>query len=263
MPQKKKTCFVIGPIGKSGSDTRRRADFLLNGIIRPALENEKELRLWRADEDSRPGMITDKVINDINDSDLVIADLSELNPNAFYELGIRHSAGKPTIHMAAQDTALPFDNLGHRTIFFEMSDWENIENSRKLLLEQFRQALAPDYEASNPVTQALNAKAFKASPSSTEKAMGQIMRRLENLETNSMARPASFTEKHILEKFERIMRDTYIEIVSDDPNSLSSDFGDIFIYTIKSMNINDIERMTRKPDPNKIRSIILENDIPF
>lgn len=103
---------------------------MLKGIIRPAIEVSLNLQIWRADEDSNPGMITDKLISDIYESDLVIADLSELNANVFYELGIRHAASRPAIHVAAEGTKLPFDNIGYRAITFDRSDWESIEGAK-------------------------------------------------------------------------------------------------------------------------------------
>ncbi len=86
----KKACFVIGPIGSPGSDVRRHADLLFNGVIKEVLNEGSAYRVRRADEVAAPGMITDAVIQDLSRADLVIADLSFLNPNAFYELGIRH-----------------------------------------------------------------------------------------------------------------------------------------------------------------------------
>ena len=37
---KKKKCFVIGPIGAEKSPERTDADWLLQGIVKPALEND-------------------------------------------------------------------------------------------------------------------------------------------------------------------------------------------------------------------------------
>jgi hypothetical protein len=180
----KKTCFIIGPIGSAGTETRLAADFLLNGVIRPAIEDFLKLKLWRADEDNNPGMITDKLINDIYDCDLVIADLTELNPNAFYELGIRHAAAKPTIHIAAIGTKLPFDNIGHRAIFYDRTDWGSIETARTSLRNQCEEALAENFQVNNPVTQALTIKAFRASAQPTEKTIASLMERIESLENN-------------------------------------------------------------------------------
>ncbi len=82
-------CFVIGPIGEQGSDERKHADMMLNSIIRYVLqENDFSYEVKRADEESHPGMINDRVIHDILNADLVVADLTDRNANAFYELAL-------------------------------------------------------------------------------------------------------------------------------------------------------------------------------
>ena len=88
MPRPRETlCFVIGPIGQAGSDVREHADFLLHEIIKRVLDaGEFGYYVKRADEDAASGMITDRVIPDILQVDLPIADLTSENPNAYYEL---------------------------------------------------------------------------------------------------------------------------------------------------------------------------------
>src|SRR5689334_1444473 len=96
-------CFVIGPIGKDRSIERRHSDMLLHAVIKQALEKPPfSYTVKRADQDADPGMIGDRVITDIINAELVVADLTDLNPNAFYELGIRHSTERPTIHIAKE-----------------------------------------------------------------------------------------------------------------------------------------------------------------
>jgi|SRR5579871_3246401 len=127
-------CFVVGPIGKDGSVERKHSDLLLNAIIKYVLQGDEfGFIVKRADEDADPGMIGDRVVSDIINAELVVADLTDLNPNAFYELGIRHSTLKPTIHVARAGTALPFDTVAHRTIFIDLTDWHSIEQASNLL----------------------------------------------------------------------------------------------------------------------------------
>src|ERR1700674_995409 len=115
-------CFVVGPIGKDGSPERKHSDLLLNAVIKQVLQQtEFGYLVKRADEDADPGMIGDRVISDLINAELVVADLTDLNPNAFYELGIRHSTEKPTIHVARAQTILPFDTVTHRTIFVDLT----------------------------------------------------------------------------------------------------------------------------------------------
>jgi hypothetical protein len=102
-----KLCFVIGPIGPEDSDVRTHADWLLEEIIQPVMNDFPEYQVRRADQDHRPGLIDAQLINDLLTAELVIADLSGLNPNAFYEIGM---CALPRC------TALPGGNPGRQTL---------------------------------------------------------------------------------------------------------------------------------------------------
>ncbi|HWM46202.1 MAG TPA: hypothetical protein VNR11_04735 [Xanthobacteraceae bacterium] len=181
--QEPKRCFVIGPIGELGSDIRRHSDFLFEGIVKEVTEKDGlDYRTWRADKDPHPGMITDKIINDIIESDIVIADLTFLNANVFYEIGIRHSVEKPIIHMVHEDTKLPFDNLGHRAIKFNHAEWKSIIEARQELKAQIIEIEKPTFKVTNPVTHALTTKVFRASADPIEQKISELVQRVTELE---------------------------------------------------------------------------------
>ena len=106
--ESRKICFVIAPIGEPDSDTRRRSDQVLRHIIRPAVETKGYTSI-RADEISEPGIITSQVIQHVVDAPLIVADLTERNPNGFYELAVRHAIRKPFIHIIDKGESIPFD----------------------------------------------------------------------------------------------------------------------------------------------------------
>jgi len=62
-------CFVISPIGKEGSPTRRHADDVLSLIVRPAMVRCRVVAR-RADELLEPGRITDQMFREILQADL-------------------------------------------------------------------------------------------------------------------------------------------------------------------------------------------------
>ena len=100
LQEKPKSCFVVGPIGDDDTEDRIHADWLLEEIIQPVFDEKfSEYRVERADRITIPGRSDAQVISALLDADLVIADLTTLNPNAFYEIGIRHMTQKPVIHM--------------------------------------------------------------------------------------------------------------------------------------------------------------------
>jgi hypothetical protein len=134
---------------------RAHADLLLNLVIKEVLEGpEFGFAVKRADEDADPGMINDRVIQDILNSELAVADLSFLRPNAFYELGLRHAAERPVVHVARDGTELPFDNAGQRTVFVDLGKWESIVACRTAVAAAVRQITSPGFELSNLMTQA-------------------------------------------------------------------------------------------------------------
>lgn len=84
----KKVCFVISPIGEDESEIRKRSDTVLKHIITPPA-SELGYDVIRADNIAEPGIITTQVIQHIVDADLVIADLTDRNPNVFLRIGFK------------------------------------------------------------------------------------------------------------------------------------------------------------------------------
>lgn len=182
----KLVCFVVGPIGETGSEVRKHADFVFDGIISEALDQSAgNFIKRRADRISQPGMITEQIINDLIECDLVIADLTQSNPNVYYEIGIRHSVSKPIIHIAEAGTRIPFDNFGHRVIFFDRSEWSNIVSTRRDIAAQIDAILLPDFRVSNPVTQARTLVEFKASSDSEKQQLAVLMDRVSKIENEA------------------------------------------------------------------------------
>ncbi|WP_363348605.1 hypothetical protein [Methylocystis echinoides] len=151
----RQTCFVVGPIGPSASEIRKHADWLLHEIIEHVFrEFEPKFHVVRADKMSEPGLITSQLINHLVDSDLVIADMSFMNPNAFYEIGIRHMVQKPIIHLYHYGTEIPFDVKLYRAVEFSYSTPDELKAARAGLKEALVAATAQGYVVENPVTAA-------------------------------------------------------------------------------------------------------------
>lgn len=55
----------------------------------------------------------------INESSLIIADITSRNPNVFYEIGIAHTLGKKVILLTQKVTDIPFDFKNYRHIIYE------------------------------------------------------------------------------------------------------------------------------------------------
>lgn len=114
-----KLCFVIMGYGKKTDYSSGRTldlDMTYQNIIRPAVINAG-YQCVRGDEIQDSGLIDKSMYALLIRADLVIADISTYNPNAIYELGIRHGV-RPfsTIIMKEEKGKIPFD-LDHTRIF--------------------------------------------------------------------------------------------------------------------------------------------------
>lgn len=79
-----KKCFVISPIGEEGSEVRKKADQVFKYIISPVCET-CEFEPIRVDKVNQVDSINQTIIDYVLNSELVIADITGHNPNAFYE----------------------------------------------------------------------------------------------------------------------------------------------------------------------------------
>lgn len=153
MASPSRTCFIVGPIGKRGSKERAHADALFNKIIKPAFASiKKSFHVIRADHISTPGMIDNQIITHLIEARLVIADLTTRNPNAFYELGVRHWVRKPVIHIYKRGEKIPADVSLFRAVEISYSSAVAIGKSRTDLAKAIKATLIPGFAVETPVT---------------------------------------------------------------------------------------------------------------
>lgn len=111
------TCFVVIGFGRKTDHATGRVldlDKTYEQLIRPAFDRVN-VNCFRAIDANLTGSIDSIMYHWIFAADIVIADLSTLNANVFYELGVRH-AQKPNTTIIISESVLmsriPFD-LGH------------------------------------------------------------------------------------------------------------------------------------------------------
>jgi hypothetical protein len=110
-----KSCFVVMPIttpkhllpayGNDPDHFQHVRDHLLG----PALQSQGFLPMWPASQGSN--LIHADVIEKLVQSDLVLCDMSGLNPNVFFEMGIRTALNKPL--------AFVVDDVSHESVPFD------------------------------------------------------------------------------------------------------------------------------------------------
>lgn len=174
----RKRCFFITPIGAQNSDIRRSTDGLIAAVLRP-LCDEMGLDFFVAHEISAPGSITSQVIQHLVEDELVIANLSTLNPNVMYELAVRHAKRLPVVIIANSNTDLPFDVSDQRTLFFQ-DDMAGVEELSEALAVAVESALA-DKLPDNPIYRAVRHIAIQESATETDTTKF-LARKLEAIE---------------------------------------------------------------------------------
>ncbi|MEZ7622489.1 MULTISPECIES: hypothetical protein [Streptococcus] len=122
-----KTCFVVMGFGtKKIPNTNIEVDlnFVYNELIKPTIISKKLTSVYgqeqfRADEVYTTQSITKTFIEGIFKADIVIADITTLNQNAIYELGLRHA-------MKPKSTIILCDNHTAQIKFFDIQDLPQI-----------------------------------------------------------------------------------------------------------------------------------------
>jgi hypothetical protein len=169
-----KNCFVIMPIGEESSDTRRRSDQVLKHIIKPAAEFCGYAAI-RADEIDKPGLITSQVIQRVIDDPLVIADLSETNPNVFYELAIRHAIRKPLVQIIEKGERIPFDVAGTRTVHVDHKDLDSVSSAKEEIVKQIKQLEADPNDLETPISISRDLQILKQSDNPKDRGIADLL----------------------------------------------------------------------------------------
>lgn len=140
--RRKPRVFVITPMGD-----------LFDGLY--TLWREKLQRychVTRADTTPNQRNIVSDIMQGISHSDLIIAELTGLNANVLYELGVAHALDKPVILLSQEKPeSLPFDLKAYRVLSYS-PDISGAIRAGDLLIEHIRQFIAGDLEFGSPVS---------------------------------------------------------------------------------------------------------------
>lgn len=223
----KKVCFVITPIGDNNSDIRRHIDGIIDQAIVPALGGKYDIEV--AHRKYEIGSINDRVVKSVYEADLVIANLTNTNPNVMYELAIRYSFGKPAIVIAEDGTKLPFDVIDENTIFY-VNDPAGANELKEKLIE-FEQTINLDKQIYGPVYKVINSiplyNEVESGENVSEKQLLQYindkldyLERIINFKGKNTSKEASMNlrKREIVMKFQKLTPDTPLE--DDEVNEI-------------------------------------------
>ena len=157
--KRNKTCFLITPLGELDSITRARANAIAQQVIAPMLHTNA-LELIRGEAIPEQGNVMVQVVREIVDAAAVFVDLTGLNANVLYELGIADAFRKPVLRIIDDPRRLPFNLRGDRTIVVRTTEDGNLVQDDVVAAQPFIAAFLKevthwDFEVSSAVTQAI------------------------------------------------------------------------------------------------------------
>src|SRR5574342_52887 len=190
-----KKCFVIMPFGEKEVDGKPiNFNKIYTDFIKSAV-TELGIECVRCDEIAETGWIHSKMFKHIFESDVAVVDITSLNPNVFYELGIRHALNKyVTVLIRKVGTSMPFNIQGFQMLEYNPESAESIASCKKEMGEFIQNGLAsnavdsPVYEVLDNLT--VEVKSRRLSKKQTymyqlknvpEKQIGMITGDIQNI----------------------------------------------------------------------------------
>lgn len=154
-----KICFVVMPFGIKVVGrkkiwrlpiTRKQKinfDFIYDNVFVPAIKATKLpeggfLEPHRTDKDFFTGNIGNEMFSYLEYSRFVLTDITGLNPNVFWELGVRHRARETgTVIFRQPDAPIPFDINQIKAFPYEYQPETKVTESRKLITKVLTESL--------------------------------------------------------------------------------------------------------------------------
>jgi hypothetical protein len=124
--------LIITPVPRKLHSTKYESDILVFMPFSPdltpvyedhlkAVAQKLEKSIARADDFFTNDQVVNEIWTALVSTKLVIADCTHRNPNVFYEIGLAHAIGKPTILMTQDSEDVPFDLRHRRYLKYELT----------------------------------------------------------------------------------------------------------------------------------------------
>ena len=131
----KPSCLVIMPFSKTTEDhSRAYWTSHYKTFLQPLIE-ECGLVAYRSEP--LRGSILNKIIKDLISCPVVVADITDADPNVYWELGIRQSFKHGTVTIAKEGTKIPFEISVKGILYYSPQD--HIKNAE--FCKQFKNAI--------------------------------------------------------------------------------------------------------------------------
>ena len=130
-------CFVIMPFGGKTDVNGKITDFdeIFDCIIQKPVE-ELGLECVRCDKIAQAGVIHEQMFRHIYEADVAVVDITSLNANVFYELGVRHAlVDSVTVLLRRKGTNLPFNIQDLKVIEYDPEHPKSVDSAKDKIKE--------------------------------------------------------------------------------------------------------------------------------
>ncbi len=133
------TCFVIQPFDNGGVFDKRYDDVLVPAII------EGGLNAYRVDRDPSANILIENIEDGIRGANICLADITEDNPNVWFELGFAFASKKDVILICSEErTIFPFDVQHRRIITYRTGSPSDFEKLKKAIVPRIKTLLTKE-----------------------------------------------------------------------------------------------------------------------
>jgi hypothetical protein len=123
-------CFVIQPFNKESFNKR------FDDTYAPAIQ-EAQLSAYRVDRDVNVRVPIEDIESKIKESVLCFADITEDNPNVWYELGYAYACGKDVVMICSEERKdFPFDIRHKQIIRYKTESKSDFDDLKKKITEK-------------------------------------------------------------------------------------------------------------------------------
>jgi len=144
-------CFVAMPFAEGFN--------IVYSSIKEAMESDElGFRCHRADEEFAGGYVMETVLRQLQEAEIVIADLTGRNANVFYELGIAHTVKDARCIVLISQDEIPFDVRAYRCHKYDPSKLKSLEQHLMASVKEITPArsrivrkIGESYENDDPV----------------------------------------------------------------------------------------------------------------
>jgi hypothetical protein len=198
-------CFTILPFTDTSHSARGGAKVeilsdqwkhIFTEWIKKAVESYPAARITCKCSATSPGNFIKGIIQDIDGSSLVIADLTGNRPNVYYELGIRHALRTGTIIITQDFSALPSDLRSYHCFEYTYTEKAHEYSQRfatfeHLLHQQIEAVISNGFASDSPVSDFLGGKRYSEALS-FEARKQKLIYTIEELKRSVERTPAEF-----------------------------------------------------------------------